>query len=86
MNTFQQTHNRNKESTSHITITAKKDSTETGYEIDIDYSVKSIKLKNKAGFIDFLPSSAVNVSFLGETYFLDIPKWLYNKKYTFFNS
>lgn len=86
MSTFQQTHIRQKETTTHITITAKKEDTETGYRIDMDYSEKSIRLTNKTGISIFLPSKLVNLSFVNKIVWVDIPKWLYLKNYGFFNS
>lgn len=86
MNTFEQAHNSQKEAANHKTITAKKEDYETGYIIDVDYSKKSIKLSNKSGFAIFLPSKLVSISFTNKIYWIDVPIWLYNKNYSFFNT
>jgi hypothetical protein len=75
-----------KEQTGHITITAKKEGLETGYTVDVDYSAKSIKLSNKSGFAIFLPCKLIGIAFTGEIYWLQIPLWLFNKNYAFYNT
>jgi hypothetical protein len=77
---------RTKEKTGYIVITAKKEGLQTGYLVDMNYSLKSIKLSNKSGFTIFLPSSLNEVEYLGEIVKLKIPIWLFNKNYAFFNT
>lgn len=86
MSTFQELHTRQKEATTHITITAKKEDHETGYQIDVDYSDKSIKLSNRHGIVIFLPLKLIGISFVNKIHWIDVPRWLYNKNYGFFNS
>jgi hypothetical protein len=77
---------KTEEKTGHITITAKKENLDTGYIIDVNYSEKSIKLSNKSGFAIFLPCKLVGIAFTGGIYWLQIPIWLFNKNYAFYNT
>lgn len=68
------------------TITAKLSGFDTGYEILKDYSEKSTKLTNKAGYVITLPTKCLDIEQLGTVYRIELPLWLFNKNYAFFNS
>jgi hypothetical protein len=74
------------DSKSPFIFTAKKSGHDTGYEIFKDYSENSVKISNKGNIAIYLPSKLIDISLMGEIYWIHIPRWLYNKNYAFFNS
>jgi hypothetical protein len=67
-------------------FTAKLEGHDTGYEIFVNYSDSATKITSKRGIAIYLPSKLIEINIIGEIYFVNVPRWIYNKYYGFFNS